>query len=55
MTSDERAYEIWYYDLRGRELFPFQASQPKRQAGMKFVFVDDGGYGNFILRLRTDE
>jgi GWxTD domain-containing protein len=55
MTSDERAYEIWYYNLRGVELFPFQKALPKRQAGMKFVFVDDGGYGNFILRLRTDE
>lgn len=55
MTSDERAYEIWYYDLRGRELFPSQTSMPKRQVGMKFVFVDDGGYGNFALRLRTDE
>jgi GWxTD domain-containing protein len=55
MTTDERAYEIWYYDLRGRELFPSQTEHPKRQIGMKFVFVDDGGYGNFVLRLRTDE
>jgi len=55
MTSDQRAYEIWYYDLRGRELFPSQRATPKRQAGMKFVFVDEGGYGNFVLRLRTDE
>ena len=55
MTADERAYEIWYYDLRGLELFPSQVQEPKRQVGMKFVFVDDGGYGNFVLRLRTDE
>lgn len=55
MTSDERAYEIWYYDLRGNELFPSQTLTPKRQVGMKFVFIDDGGYGNFVLRLRTDE
>lgn len=55
MAADERAYEIWYYDLRGRELFPFQTEHPKRHIGMKFVFVDDGGYGNFVLRLRTDE
>jgi GWxTD domain-containing protein len=55
MTSDERAYEIWYYNLRGVELFPFQRAEQKRQAGMKFVFVDDGGYGNFVLRLRTDQ
>jgi GWxTD domain-containing protein len=55
MTTDERAYEIWYYDLRGRELFPSQTEHPKRHIGMKFVFVDDGGYGNFVLRLRTDE
>ncbi len=55
MNSDQRAYEIWYYDLRGHELFPSQTRTPKRQVGMKFVFVDDGGYGNYVLRLRTDE
>jgi GWxTD domain-containing protein len=54
-TGDERSYEIWYYNLRGRELFSHLSQTPKRQVGLKFIFVDEDGYGNFILRHRTDD
>jgi GWxTD domain-containing protein len=53
--ADQRSYEIWYYNLRGNELFPHLERGPKRQVGMKFFFVDEGGYGNFILEHRTDD
>jgi GWxTD domain-containing protein len=54
-SGDERAYEIWYYNLRGHELFPSLIRTPKRQVGLKFIFVDENGYGNFVLRHRTDD
>ena len=52
--GDERSYEIWYYNLRGQELFAHLIQTPKRQVGFKFIFVDEDGYGNLVLRHRTD-
>ncbi len=46
---DTRPYEIWTYHLRGHELVP-KHHMNEISAGMKFVFVDDQGYGDYTLR-----
>jgi GWxTD domain-containing protein len=46
---DTRAYEIWTYQLRGREMVP-RHRMNEISAGMKFVFVDEQGYGEYTLR-----
>ncbi|HZE18606.1 MAG TPA: GWxTD domain-containing protein [Candidatus Angelobacter sp.] len=46
---DTRPYEIWTYHLRGHELIP-RHRMNEISAGMKFVFVDEQGYGEYTLR-----
>jgi GWxTD domain-containing protein len=48
-VADTRAYEIWTYHLRGHELVP-RHRMNEISAGMKFVFVDEQGYGEYTLR-----
>ena len=48
-TVDDRPYEIWTYDMKGKELVPrFGANE--LPSGLKFVFVDEHGYGEYTLR-----
>jgi GWxTD domain-containing protein len=51
---DKRSYEVWLYNLRGRALFGSRDKTMTQTLGMKFVFVDDTGVGNFILEYSTD-
>jgi len=46
---DTRAYEIWTYEHRGSEIVPRQGISEMVQ-GLKFVFVDEQGYGDYTLR-----
>ncbi|HYQ88858.1 MAG TPA: GWxTD domain-containing protein [Candidatus Binatia bacterium] len=46
---DTRPYEIWTYHLRGHEMIP-RHRMNEMSAGMKFVFVDEQGYGDYTLR-----
>jgi GWxTD domain-containing protein len=48
-TTDFRPYEIWTYQFRGRELSPGHRLS-EISSGMKFVFVDEQGYGEYLLR-----
>jgi GWxTD domain-containing protein len=48
-VADSRAYEIWTYDMRGRELIP-RFGMNEISGGIKFVFVDDQGYGEYTLK-----
>jgi GWxTD domain-containing protein len=45
---DDRAYEIWEYQIRGDPLIP-EYVHPGMQTGLKFIFVDELGYGDFSL------
>jgi len=47
-VADSRAYEIWTYDMRGRELIP-RFGMNEIAGGIKFVFVDEQGYGEYTL------
>ena len=47
-ARDNRAYEIWYYQIRGAPLFPEQLN-PVQRTGLKFIFVDELGYGDMRL------
>ncbi|MGH7681535.1 MAG: GWxTD domain-containing protein [Candidatus Eiseniibacteriota bacterium] len=47
--ADERPYEIWTYDSRGHELLE-RYSANDRVAGLKFVFVDEQGNGEYTLK-----
>lgn len=46
---DTRPYEIWTYQLRGREIVP-RHRMNEVSGGMKFIFVDEQGYGEYTLR-----
>jgi GWxTD domain-containing protein len=46
---DTRPYEIWTYHLRGHEMVP-RHRMNEVAAGMKFVFIDEQGYGDYTLR-----
>ena len=46
---DTRPYEIWSYQLRGRELAARRGLSETNNA-LKFVFVDEQGYGDYLLR-----
>ena len=48
-TADFRPYEIWTYQFRGQELSPGHRLS-EVSSGMKFVFVDEQGYGEYLLR-----
>ncbi len=48
-TADQRPYEIWTYQMNGHELAP-SVHMNEISSGLKFVFVDDQGYGDYILR-----
>src|SRR5687767_1456092 len=48
-VADSRPYEIWTYDLRGHELKQ-RYGQNDITSGLKFVFVDEQGYGEYALR-----
>jgi GWxTD domain-containing protein len=47
-TADDRAYEIWTYDMKGKELVP-RFGMNEVASGLKFVFVDQQGYGEYTL------
>jgi GWxTD domain-containing protein len=46
---DTRPFEIWTYHLRGHEIVP-RPGISETGSSLKFVFVDDQGYGDYILR-----
>jgi GWxTD domain-containing protein len=46
---DTRPFEIWSYQLRGRELAARRGLSETNNA-LKFVFVDEQGYGDYTLR-----
>jgi len=46
---DTRPFEIWSYNLRGNEIVP-RRGLSETGSSLKFVFVDDQGYGDYILR-----
>ena len=46
---DARPFEIWTYNLRGHEMVP-RHRMNEISAGIKFVFVDEQGYGDYTLR-----
>jgi len=52
--SDRRSYEVWIYNMRGKPLFEIQDHMMTQTLGMKFVFVDDTGVGNYILEYSSD-
>ena len=45
---DNRAYEIWEYQIRGDPLIP-EYVHPGMQTGLKFIFVDELGFGDYSL------
>jgi GWxTD domain-containing protein len=45
---DDRAYEIWKYQIRGDPLFP-EMELGVQKTGLEFIFVDDLGYGDMRL------
>jgi GWxTD domain-containing protein len=47
-TADDRAYEIWTYDMKGKEPVP-RFGMNEIASGLKFVFVDQQGNGEYIL------
>ncbi len=48
-TADQRPYEIWTYQMSGHEIVPSHHMN-EVASGLKFIFVDDQGYGDYILR-----
>ncbi|MGE5174991.1 MAG: GWxTD domain-containing protein, partial [Hyphomicrobiales bacterium] len=48
-VADTRPYEIWTYDAKGKEAVQHYGMNDLTN-GMKFVFVDDQGYGEYTLR-----
>jgi GWxTD domain-containing protein len=48
-VADVRPYEIWTYDSRGAEA-KHKHGLNQITSGMKFVFVDEQGYGEYTLR-----
>ena len=46
---DDRPYEIWTYDMKGKELVP-RFGTNEISSGVKFVFVDEQGYGEYTLK-----
>lgn len=53
INYENKAYETWSYDQRGRTIG--QADHGGTGLGMRFVFVDLGGYGDYRLVHSTDE
>ncbi|MDI6809751.1 MAG: GWxTD domain-containing protein [Candidatus Eisenbacteria bacterium] len=51
--SDIRPHEVWIYDLKGRALFS-RGGPVSSSIGMRFIFVDEDGYGNFMLKYSTE-
>ena len=51
---DKKSYEVWIYNMRGKPLFDDPDRVMSQSLGMKFVFVDDVGVGNFILEYSSD-
>ncbi len=51
---DKKSYEVWIYNMRGKPLFEDPDRVMSQSLGMKFVFVDDIGVGNFILEYSSD-
>jgi len=45
---------VWLYNMRGKPLFEDPGRIMSQTLGMKFVFVDDIGVGNFILEYSSD-
>lgn len=45
-VRDARAYEIWEYTVQGAPLIPEFTGM---QQGLKFVFADEHGYGEYVL------
>jgi GWxTD domain-containing protein len=52
-VADSRPYEIWTYDDRGSEIGTHYGTNDLTN-GMKFVFVDDQGYGEYVLRYSSN-
>lgn len=46
---DTRPYEIWSYTRQGEPLFPDRETMTS-STGLTFIFVDDQGIGNYVLR-----
>ena len=50
---DNRPYEVWIYTRQGSPLFP-EREQGTSVTGLRFVFVDETGTGDYILRYSSD-
>jgi len=48
-----RAFEVWIYDDRGEELFPRSGPMTVGR-GLKFIFIDRQGYGDYELVYSSD-
>jgi len=46
---DTRPYEIWSYTRLGEPLFP-EREKTMSTTGLTFIFVDEQGIGNYVLR-----
>jgi GWxTD domain-containing protein len=52
--GDSRSYEIWDYDLHGRMIFGTRARQARHGSHMRFIFVDETGVGNYVLKYSSE-
>jgi GWxTD domain-containing protein len=55
LGGDMRSFEIWYYDrLMHPEVERREGAGPRRAMQAVFVFVDEEGYGDYVLRYSTE-
>jgi GWxTD domain-containing protein len=57
LGGDTRPYEVWVYEnIVGKtpDTDPEHAAQVRPRHRMVFLFVDEHGYGNYILRYSTE-
>ena len=48
-----RPFEIWIYARRGVPLFP-EREFGTSLTGLRFIFIDETGTGNYVLRYSKD-
>src|SRR5262245_16085711 len=57
LGGDTRPYEVWVYEnivAKTPDTDPSRAAQVRPRHRMVFLFVDEHGYGNYILRYSTE-
>ncbi len=53
-TERNRPFEVWTYDRGGHPLFEDAVGGQSTGQGLTFVFVDEQGWGDYILRFTTE-